>query len=134
MLEGFKRLPALSGSSFVSITNTGINFNANVVFHMDKAEYIIVLLNEETKQLAIQKSNKGDEDAIQFCRKPSKWKNGVRYNNRETQQIISKMMGWDLENYIYRASGFIDKEESAMIFDLSGAKKFNRRQRKNFKN
>lgn len=131
MLEGFKRLPALSGSSFVSITNNGINFNANVVFHMDKAEYIIVLLNEETKQLAIQKSNKGDEDAIQFCRKPSKWKNGVRYNSRETQQIIAKMMGWDLENYIYRVTGFFNDEEGAMIFNLLDAKTFNRRRRKN---
>lgn len=82
------------------------------------------------KQIAIQKCNKDDEDAVAFCRKSSNWKKGVRYNNRETQQIIAKLTGWDLENFTYRVNGFFDDENGVMIFDLNDAKKFKRRLRK----
>ena len=130
MLEGFKRMPILIGSSFLSITSNGLNFNGNVVIHMQEAKNVILLINETTKQLAIQKCDEQTEDNILFCRNKSNRTNGVRFNNREIQQTIAKIMSWDLENYNYRADGFYLDEEEAMIFDLSKARRFSKRRRR----
>ena len=64
MLEGFLEIPILQGSSFMSITDNGINFNKNVVKHMQGTEYIIILCNSNKKQIAIQKCDKGRENSI----------------------------------------------------------------------
>ena len=129
MLEGFVKLPILSGSSFVSVTSNEINFNGNVVFHMKKAEYVSLLLNSKEKKIAIQKCDKDDEDKIQFFREGTNWKNGVRFNNRDIQQMIAMMMGWDLEKFNYRADGIYVDDEHAMVFDLNTARKFLKKNR-----
>ena len=92
MLEGFTKIPVLSGSSFMSVTNNGINFNGNVVFHLQRTKFVVFFLNTNEKQIAIQKCDELDEDKVSFFREGANWKNGVRVNNRELQQIISQMI------------------------------------------
>lgn len=127
MLNGFKKVQILQGSSFVSVTSNGINFNGNVVFHMQKTKYITFLINADEQQIAIQKCDDKEESKIPFFREGSNWKNGVRINNRELQQMIARMMGWDLDNHNYRADGIYSDNDDAMIFDLKTARKFNKR-------
>ena len=129
MLDGFKKVQILQGNSFVSVTNNGINFNGNVVFHMQKTKYVTFLLNTDEKQIAIQKCDDKEEDKISFFRDGSNWKNGVRINNRELQQTITRMMNWDLDAYNYRADGIYSDNDDAMIFDLKNARKFNKRRK-----
>lgn len=129
MLDGFKKVQILQGNSFVSITSNGINFNGNVIFHMQKTKYVIFLLNADEQQIAIQKCDGKEEDKISFFREGSNWKNGVRINNRELQQMITRMMGWDLDKYNYRADGIYSDKDNAMIFDLKNARKFNKRRK-----
>ena len=133
MLEGFKKMQILIGSSFLSITSNGLNFNGNVVIHMQEAKNVILLINETTKQLAIQKCDEQTEDKITFCRNKSNRTNGVRFNNREIQQTIAKMMNWNLEQYNYRADGFYLDEDEAMIFNLNKARRFPKRSKRNTK-
>lgn len=127
MLEGFIKIPILPGSSFMSVTNNGINFNGNVVRNMQMAKYVNLLLNLDTKQVAIKKCDIKDEEAVKFCRNESNLKNGVRINNRELQQKFSRIMNWDLETYNYRIVGFFSDEDDAVIFDLKNARKFRKR-------
>lgn len=127
MLEDFVLVPILPGSSFMSVTNNGINFSGNVVYHMQKAEFIRLFLNPKTKQVAIQKCETKLDGAVAFFKEESDLKNGVRLNNRELQQKFSNMMNWDLENYNYRAYGFFSDEDNAMIFNLNSAKKNSKR-------
>ena len=127
MLEGFIQIPIFMGSSFVSVTDNGLNFNKNVVKHMNKAERIILLCNSNKKQIAIQKCDKGTENSIQFYRDEKNLTNGVRFNNREVQQMIATMMNWNLQEFNYRADGFIADDGKTMIFDLNGARKFPKR-------
>lgn len=129
MLEGFVKIPVLSGSSFMSVTRNGINFSGNVVFHLQRAEFVLFFLNSNEKQIAIQKCDDTDEDRVPFFREGANWKNGVRVNNRELQRIISRMMDWDLESYNYRADGIYSDKDNAMIFDLKTARKFNKRRK-----
>ena len=127
MLEGFLEVPILQGSSFLSVTENGLNFNKNVVKHMQSAEYIKLFCNSNKKQLAIQKCDKGTENSISFYRDEKNLKTGVRFNNREVQQMIATMMNWDLHSFNYRADGFITSDRNAMIFDLNSARVLSKR-------
>lgn len=127
MLEGFVQIPILPGSSFLSVTENGLNFNKNVVKHMNKAESVILLCNSNKKQIAIQKCDKGTENSIPFYRNEKNLTTGVRFNNREIQQMIAAMMNWNLQEFNYRADGFITNDRSTMIFNLNSARKFIKR-------
>ncbi len=129
MLSGFTKVQILQGSSFMSITNNGINFNGNVVFHMQKTKYVIFLLNTTDQQIAIQKCDDEEDGKILFFRDGTNWRNGVRINNRELQQMIARMMSRDLDKYNYRADGVYSDDDHAMIFDLKNARSFNKRRK-----
>lgn len=126
MLEGFVEIPILIGSSFLSVTDNGLNFNKNVVKHMNKAEFIKIFFNANKKQIAIQKCEKGTENSIPFYRDEKNLQTGVRFNNREIQQMIAANMDWNLQEFNYRADGFLS-DENTMIFDLKSARKFPKR-------
>ena len=127
MLEGFVELPILQGSSFMSVTDNGLNFNKNVVKHMQRAESVKILCNSSKKQIAIQKCNKNTENSIPFYRDEKNLKTGVRFNNRELQQMIAAMMDWNLSEYNYRADGFLAGDNKTMIFNLNCARKFTKK-------
>ena len=127
LLEGFVEVPILQGSSFLSVTENGLNFNKNVVKHMQRAEYIVLLCNSDKKQLAIIKCDKNRENAIPFYRDEKNLKTGVRFNNREVQQMIATMMNWDLQTFNYRVDGFMASDRRTMIFNLNSARVLNKR-------
>ena len=72
MLEGFVEITILQGSSFMSVTDNGFNFNKNVVKHMQRAERIRLLCNSDKKQIAIQKCDSDNENSIPFYRDEKK--------------------------------------------------------------
>ena len=127
MLEGFVEVPILQGSSFISVTDNGLNFNKNVVKHMRIAESIKILCNSSKKQIAIKKCGKNDENSIPFYRDEKNLKTGVRFNNREVQQMIATMMDWNLNEYNYRADGFLADDGETMIFNLNCARRFSKK-------
>lgn len=127
MLEGFVEVPILQGSSFLSVTNNGLNFNKNVVKHMRKAETIKIFCNSSKKQLAIQKCDDKVENSIPFYRDDKNLTNGVRFNNREVQQMIATMMDWNLNEYNYRADGFLADDGETMIFNLNSSRRFTKK-------
>ena len=126
MLEGFIKITLLKGSTFMTVTGKGIKFNGNVVYRIQKAEFVRLFLNPKTKQVAIQKCETKLDGAVAFFKDESDLTNGVRLNNRELQQKFSNMMDWDLENYNYRAYGFFSEEDNAVIFDLKSARKLHK--------
>lgn len=133
MLEGFVKLPVLTGSSFLSITDNGLNFSGMTVFHMQKAEYVNLFVNADKKQIAIKECKKNAEYAVRFFRSEKNLKIGVRFNNREIQQMISKLMDWDFQKYNYKVEGFYSEDEQAMIFDLTQTKRSNKQVRAKYK-
>lgn len=127
MLEGFVEITILQGSSFMSVTDNGLNFNKNVVKHLREAESIKIFCNSSKKQIAIQKCDNNAENSISFCRDEKNLKTGVRFNNREIQQMIAMMMSWNLSEYNYKADGFLADDGETMIFDLNSARKFSKK-------
>lgn len=127
MLEGFVEVTILQGSSFLSVTDNGLNFNKNVVKHMQRAESVKILRNTSKKQLAIQKCDKNAENSIPFYRDEKNLTTGVRFNNREVQQMIETMMDWNLNEYNYRIDGFLADDNETMIFNLNTARRFSKK-------
>ena len=71
----------------------------------------------------ITKLTKKIEEFLNY-RNENNLKNGVRFNNREVQQMIAAMMDWNLSEYNYRADGFRTDDGKTMIFNLKSARKF----------
>lgn len=113
----------------MTVTNKGIKFNGNVVYRIQKAEFVRLFLNLKTKQVAIQKCREQDDYSVLFLTRDKNWnwRNGVQLNNQLLKQKIRDFMDWDLENYNYRAYGFFSEEDNAVIFDLKSARKLHRR-------
>ena len=54
MLEGFKPFNFSEGVPYVSITNNGMTFNKSVVMKLDYPEQVVLLIDNETRRIAIQ--------------------------------------------------------------------------------
>ena len=55
MLDGFKQYNMAVGTSSVSITDNGIAFSKAAIVRIGKPEYVIFMIDEEGKRIAIQK-------------------------------------------------------------------------------
>ena len=121
-LKNFKPFNFNEGVPYVSVTNNGLSFNKSVVMKMNYPEYVILLMDEESKQIAIQICTPETPNAVIFFRKK---KNpnilSVRWNSRDLLNTIQRMTGWDLSKEGYRVDGILLKEENAMLFNLNTA-------------
>lgn len=131
MLVDFVPITLLSGSSFVSITDNGLNFNKNVLLRMNRPEYVVILLNVQKKQLAIQTCEKNDSNAVAFFKPGSDVKYGVRLHNKDLENMLSSLMNWNLKESNYRIDGTYIEDESAMLFDLNESRQFAKKSIKN---
>ena len=120
-LSGFKKLTLVSGESFISITDRATAFNQNAVIKIGSPQKVCLLLNQDTKQLAVIPADVNDTSAINFLKPGRDPARGVRFNSKDFQYNLAKMMEWDIDSRIYRINGEYDEENNAMIFSLSKA-------------
>ena len=127
MLEGFQPFEILSGSAFMSISNTGINFNKNVLIKMNKCHHIKLLINHQTKTVAIQQAQDCDEFAIPFVKDDIAIEKGVRIHNKELENTLSNLIDLDLELFTYRVDGEFLPADRAMLFNLTKGRRLKKR-------
>ena len=120
MLEGFKKFNVTVGPSSVTIGKNGLGFSKTAVIRMNKCEYVCLLINEESKKIAIQECRASDESATKFY--ANQKTSSVRWNNRELLNTLTQMMNWDLSEKNYKIEGEYLSEEKALVFDLTKAK------------
>ena len=122
MLEGFTPFNFDEGVPYVSITKNGVTFNKGVVKKLDCPQYVLLLVNAQTKQIAIQVCSEKTDRAVMFFNDEKK-KNAlsVRWNGRDLLNTITSMTGWNLSKAGYRAEGILISEERAILFDLTQA-------------
>lgn len=125
-LEGFTSFNFNEGVAYASITKNGVTFNKAVVMKLGYPQYVVLLINEASQQIAIQCCDESTPNHTAFY-KQEKSKNviSVRWNGKDLLNTISEMMGWNLEQNSYRINGSLLKEESAMLFDLKSADMLN---------
>lgn len=130
MLEGFQPFEVLSGTAFMSISNTGINFNKNVLIKMNKCSYIKILINHQNKIVAIQSTQPNDAFSIPFVKDNTALEKGVRIHNKELENILANMIDLDLESFTYRVDGEFLPADGAMLFNLTKGRRLQKRIKK----
>jgi len=120
-LAGFKAFNFDEGVAYVSLTNNGMTFNRSVLLKLGCPTHVVLLINEEAKQIAVQVCNENDANAVPFYKKKANDVLSVRWGSRDLLNSLSAMMGWDLNMHAYRVEGTLLKEENAILFDFSKA-------------
>lgn len=121
MLEGFKPISLTIGLPYISITKNGITFNKTSIVKLGCPSHVILLINEEKKQIAVQQCKENDENATPFYKSSNTGLISVRWNNKDLLNTLSKLMKWDIDKFNYRIDGDYLSNENAMIFDLKNA-------------
>ena len=102
MLEGFKPFNFSEGVPYVSITNNGMTFNKSVVMKLDYPEQVVLLIDNETRRIAIQVCTPDTPNAASFYKEKKNNVISVRWNGRDLLNTIQAMMGWDLSKGGFR--------------------------------
>ncbi len=122
-LDGFYTFNFDVGVASASITPNGITFNRSVAMKLNYPEYVTLLINEESKQIAIKVCDSSTLHATSFYKEKhgDEAVRSVRWNNRELLNTLSEMMGWDLKQISHRVDRKFLPQEHAMLFDLTKA-------------
>ena len=122
LLENFKPFNFNEGVPYVSITINGMTFNKSVIMKLEYPEYVRLLIDEETKRIAVQPCAQDTPNAATFYNKEKKSNAlSVRWNGRDLLNTIQGIMHWDLSKCGYRVDGVLLKEDQAILFDLTRA-------------
>ena len=123
VFENFKAFNFEEGVPTVSITKNGVNFNKAVVMKLGYPEYVQLLINDETKQVAVKVCSEDSENSVVFYKNKDTQKAiFVRWNVRDLLNTIVDFTGWDLSKASYKVCGSLIKEEKAILFDFNEAK------------
>ena len=125
VLDGFKSFNFNEGMPYVSITSNGMTFNKSVIMKLDYPEFAVLLIDENSKRIAVQKCDMNTQNAVQFYKEKKSNVVSVRWNGKDLLNTIQSMMGWNLENGGFRIDGLLLKDEQAMLFDLTKATALN---------
>lgn len=123
ILDSFKVVNVGSSSPSFSITKNGITFNKAVIETLKSPKYVVALLNEDTKQMAIQVAERTQKDSQIFVREREyDAPINVRWNFKNFTLSLASMMNWNLsEEKGYQIHGEYFSEELAIIFDFTKA-------------
>lgn len=121
LLKDFKPFNFSEGVPYVSVTNNGMTFNKSVVMKLNYPEHVVLLIDEDSKRIAVQACSKDFPNAVPFHRKRRSNILSVRWNGRDLLNTIQSLMSWDLSKTGYRIDGTLLQEERAMLFDLTRA-------------
>lgn len=116
MFENFKKINLTVGLATMTLSSNGLSFSKTSISKLGHADFVNILLNEETKQLAIQ-ACEGDASGTPFAK--SKTAQFVRWNNRDFIKTISRIIGANLDVNNYRIEGEYISSENALLFDLN---------------
>ena len=123
--EGFKAFNFDEGVPYASFTSHGVTFNKSVTMKLDYPEYVLLLINPNTQQIALQVCEKETPNATAYYRKKKNEILSVRWNGKDLLNTIEGITGWKLTQESYRVEGILYPEERAMIFDLTKATALN---------
>lgn len=123
-LKNFSVLSFGSTGPLVSITKNGVTFNKAAVDRMGGTQYVLLLLDETSKQFAIQKCSQNTPQAMPFVAAIKPGAPSVRWGSKEFLRILKRLTGWSLDDDSskgYKVPGEYQRSENAMIFDLNKA-------------
>ncbi len=124
ILDSFISYNFSAGVPYISITNNGITFNKAVVIKLDYPKHVVLLIDAESKRIAIQVCDNTTPNSVAFYKEKKSNVISVRWNGRDLLNTIQEITGWDLKQSSYRVDGVFLKDENAILFDLKQARAF----------
>ena len=122
ILDSFTAYNFNAGVPYISITSNGITFNKSVVIKLGHPKFVVLLIDENEKRIAIQACEESAKNAVAFYKEKKSNVVSVRWNGRDLLNTFQELMGWNLkESSGYRIDGVLLKEEHAMLFNLKEA-------------
>lgn len=120
-LSGFKPFDFSEGVPYFSVTQNGVTFNKAVTLKLGKPEYVQLLINAETKQIALWVCSADTYRAAPFYRPKKNDVFSVRWNARDLVSTVQRLLGDELGDQGFRVDGELI-DERTMLFDLNAAK------------
>lgn len=121
LLEGFKPFNFDEGMPYMSATSNGVTFNKSVVAKLGFPSHVLLLINDKSKQIAIQVCTEETPNAAAFFKEKRSGVISVRWNGKDLLSTLQHLMSWNLKENGYRIDGTHLKEENAILFDLTQA-------------
>lgn len=124
LLDGFVPFNFAEGVPYVSVTKNGVTFNKGVIMKLQFPNYVRLLINAATKQVALQVCTEETENAVPFCSEDKKDSKAlsIRWNGKDLLNTLSDMMSWNLNTSAYRVDGKLIQSDNAILFDFAEAK------------
>ena len=122
LFEGFDVFNFEEGVPYVSITKNGVTFNKSVIMKLGYPEYVVLLINPNTKVIAVKKCTEDTQNSTAFYKNNEKNILSVRWNAKDLLNTLQDITGWDLSIDAFRVDGTLVKDEEAMLFELANAK------------
>lgn len=116
-----KELEAVSEKqSIVTIGRNGLSFNVSTADVLHRAAFVRVLLNVETRQLAVQAALTLGPQSTAFFRPEVFKSNRIKINSRSIVRQIRAVAGWG-EDDTWNIAGVYSANDDTIIFDLQKA-------------
>ena len=101
-----------------SIKFNRIRVNQQTILDMGYPKLVRLLINPETKELAIQPCNSHEKLSFKVPKDFAENKHGFELSSITLTQLLVDKMGWDLNTH-YKVYGRYVKKENIVVFSLN---------------
>jgi hypothetical protein len=119
-LSGFAVFDFSEGIPYFSVTSNGVTFNRAVTLKLGTPAFVRLLINESTRQVALQVCDESTPKAVAFYKPKTNGVLSVRWNAQDLVATFKRLMESDLQHG-FRVNGELI-ENGLMVFDLNTAK------------
>ena len=119
-LSGFAVFDFSEGIPYFSVTSNGVTFNRAVTLKLGTPAFVRLLINESTRQVALQVCDESTPKAVAFYKPKTNGVLSVRWNAQDLVATFKRLMESDLQHG-FRVNGEL-VENGLMVFDLNTAK------------
>ena len=119
-LSGFAVFDFSEGIPYFSVTSNGVTFNRAVTLKLGTPAFVRLLINESTRQVALQVCDESTPKAVAFYKPKTNGVLSVRWNAQNLVATFKRLMESDLQHG-FRVNGEL-VENGLMVFDLNTAK------------
>lgn len=126
-LQGFEEVAVTepAGKLTMTVMDSKIRFNNATASELGYPAYVKVLINDKTRQIALQACTGRDANAIKFSKPEGKQTSSVTVNNKMLVAAIGKFFTLkpapEGEISYRTAVGTLNKDEKAVVFDATNA-------------
>ena len=120
-LSGFRVFDFTDGVPYFSITKNGVTFSRAVTRKLGCPSFARLLINYDTKQVALQACEEGTPLSMQFYRPKENDVYSVRWNHKDLIATLGRLMETNFEEHGFRVEG-VPIDEQTMLFDMKKAK------------